>query len=135
MYNSKAKKLWLTTTSLAFLVLISSCSKDEDIANDPDNSSPTEIDTCMEIDPSFKDDIKPIIDASCAIEGCHVSGGQGNGVFDSYDVVKSKVDNESLLNRAVTNANMPPSSSVGPKPTAAQRNLIKCWIEGGASNN
>ena len=135
MYSSPCNKLFLATICLAFLVLISSCSKDEDTTPDPDNSSPSGMDTCIEIDPSFKDDILPIIEATCAIETCHVSNGSGNGIFDSYDAIKGKVDNESLLRRAVTDANMPPASSVGPKPTAAQRNLIKCWIEDGAANN
>ena len=49
--------------------------------------------------------------------------------------IKAKVDNNSLLDRAVTSANMPPSNSAGPDPTAAQRNMIKCWIEDGAPDN
>ena len=135
MYNSNCKKLVLISAFLVAFILISGCSKDDDVSNEPDNTPPTGIDTCMEIDPSYEDDIKPIIEASCAIEDCHVSGGRGSGIFESYDGVKDKVDNESLLRRAVTNANMPPASSSAPKPTAEQRNLIKCWIEDGALDN
>ena len=115
------------------LTLVLSCSKDED---GPDQNLPMEEeDTCTGVTAMFADDIKPIIDASCAIPTCHVSGGTANGNFETYDGIKAKTDNGSLMIRVVSRANMPPSNSSGPDLTEDQRNLIKCWIEAGAENN
>ena len=117
---------------LLSLILSIGCSKDETA---PPEDMPPESDPCENVTASYMDDIRPIIDASCAISGCHVEGGQGSGIFETFEGVKEKADNGSLLIRAVTQANMPPSSSSAPVPTSSERNLIRCWIEAGAMMN
>ncbi len=95
-----------------------------------------EEDVCEDITATFSNDVLPIINAACALSGCHVAGGNGNGNFESYEGVKAKADNGSLLNRAVNQGNMPPSNTSGPQSlTDEQKLAIQCWIEAGAMNN
>ena len=81
-------------------------------------------------DPSYKKNIKPIIDFNCAISGCHVSGAF-MGDYTTYAGLKAKADNGKLKLLVVDNNTMPLNSSL----TSEQIGLIKCWIENGAKNN
>lgn len=125
-------------TLLVFLaggILITSCGEDDDpgIGTNPDMMQE---DPCDGVTATFSDDVLPILNAACALSGCHVTGGQGSGNFESYAGVKAKADNGSLLNRAVIQGNMPPSNSSGPQSlTDDQKLAIQCWIDAGAMNN
>ena len=102
--------------------------------SDDDNPEPEGID-CTGSDPSYMNDILPIVNATCALAGCHEAGFV-NGDFTTYDGLKSKVDNGSLLQRAVEDKEMPPANSNGPTElTEEQIKLFNCWIEDGAPNN
>lgn len=79
---------------------------------------------------SYATDIKPIIDAKCVT--CH-STGASQGDFQTYAVVKSKVDNTSFNNRLFIAKDMPPGGS--PALTEAELGKIKCWLEQGALDN
>ncbi len=135
MPSTNSRNLFPICLSLFAFALILGCSKDDDSGGPGSTPPMEEEDTCEGINPSFADNIKPIIDASCAIENCHVAGGAGDGNFTTYAGIKAKADNGNLLLRAVQQANMPPGNSTGPDPTDAQRNMIKCWIEDGAPDN
>ncbi len=105
-----------------------SCGDDED--TDP----PVTID-CDGSDPSYMTDIKPMVDATCALAGCHEANFL-SGDFTSYDGLKAKADDGSLIERAVTEKDMPPSNTNGPTElTDAQIKLINCWVADGAPNN
>lgn len=80
---------------------------------------------------SFSDDIKPIIDGSCAIVGCHVQGGTGVGLLENYTHTKAKIDDGSFERRVVAQLDMPPSSPL----TDCQLMHIEKWIEDGALDN
>lgn len=80
---------------------------------------------------SFNNDILPIIKTRCATSGCHVQGGSGLGIFENYNQIKSKVDNNSLARRVLELKDMPPSSPL----TACQIEYFRTWIEAGAINN
>jgi len=110
------------------------CSKDE-IGTDSPEPPDQENNPCENITATYADDIRPIIDASCAISGCHVPGGEGSGDFEDYNGIKEKADSGNLMTRVVVLGDMPPANSTGPVPTAMQRNLIRCWIEDGAQMN
>lgn len=81
-------------------------------------------------DVTYANDIEPIIDTYCAIGGCHLAGGLGVGVFDSYEKVKLKVDNGSFRKRVVDRKDMPPDG-------LPERELqkIQKWLNEGAPNN
>jgi hypothetical protein len=94
-------------------------------------------------DVSFAKDIAPIFSKSCALSGCHVSGGVKPDLTDTNAF--NSLNNGSLLNvgspdqsevylwltgkRAVT---MPPNGPVNPSNL---NQLILAWIKQGASNN
>lgn len=90
-----------------------------------------EANTCDSMDVSFTEDVFPIIQGNCAITGCHVAGGTGNDIFESYAQIKDKVDNGSLEFRVLEAKNMPPTS---PLPDCS-RAIIRSWIDAGAPNN
>ncbi len=118
---SKHCILVLIASCLSVLFILSSCGDDEG------GTTP-----CTS--PSYSTDIKPIIDESCALAGCHVAG-FADGDYSSYQGLKDNADS-GTLDAQITAGNMPPSNSPGPTSISnAQVNLIKCWIADGAPNN
>lgn len=104
---------------------IASCSKSG--AGSSSNNSFT-LD-CSGAAKSFSADVNPIIQANCALSGCHASGSSnGPGALTSYQQV---ANNSSMIRSAVLNGIMPQGSSL----SSAQKNAIICWIDGGVMNN
>ena len=130
MSSKKILKFILFGMTMIFVISCSSDDSDPTVNPDPDMMDP-----CTSITSTYAADIRPIIDLTCALSGCHVAGGSGDGNFESYNGVKAKADNGSLVSRAVTGGTMPPSNSSGPSLTETQKNLIRCWVEDGAQNN
>jgi len=123
--NIKALKQLLPVLILCLGVFAISCGDDD--------ATPA-ID-CTNSDPSYSMDIKPIVDATCALAGCHEANFL-QGDYTTYEGLKAKVDNGQLKERAVVNREMPPSNTNGPTElTTEQIKLINCWIEDGAPNN
>ncbi|MFZ6052768.1 hypothetical protein [Halocola ammonii] len=120
-------KKFLPFSSLLFVALLSSCYYDNEEELYPfDNCNlPQEV--------SYAADVEPIISGSCAVSGCHITGGEGNGVFDSYQSIKEKYDNGTFQNRVL---------QVGDMAGPSYGNLSDCevetlrkWVEQGAPNN
>ncbi len=95
---------------------------------------------------SYKDDISPILDESCALVGCHVAGGGGGGlVLSNYDdfkkgggrgaaYVAGDADG-SLVIKYIIGA-IQPQMPIGGNPlNAEQIQLFTDWINEGAENN
>ena len=80
---------------------------------------------------SYSARIAPLVALNC--NGCHFSGGSGNGDFTTYAGIKAKADNQSLKNRVVTLKDMPQAGST--TLTDVEIKAFKCWIEQGAPNN
>lgn len=76
---------------------------------------------------SFKSEIEPIINASCATTDCHRSG---NGVsdFTNFSTIQSKA---SSIKSQVVSKTMPKDGSL----TDAEIEAIVCWVDDGALNN
>ncbi|MAY84122.1 MAG: hypothetical protein CMP59_08315 [Flavobacteriales bacterium] len=92
----------------------------------------------------FKEETEPLIQANCAVTGCHGNGSSSRGVkLDSY---------QDIISTAGINLNNPESSNLyqvlidenesnrmPPAPRAAftqdQINEVLLWIEQGAQNN
>ncbi|MEX0810666.1 MAG: hypothetical protein WD048_00530 [Chitinophagales bacterium] len=87
--------------------------------------------TCDTVAVSYDESIRPIIESSCNLSGCHIAGGDGNGIFTNYAGVKAKVDNGSMMNRVVDVRTMPPNTQLN----SCQISLVKAWIDQGALNN
>ncbi len=73
-------------------------------------------------------EIKTIIDASCAVTGCHVSG----GAAVSFTTLANVISNASLIKSMTQSGTMPKG---GAKLPQEQLNAIACWVDDGAPNN
>jgi len=93
---------------------------------------------CDSLNVKFSTDINPIIQANCAVQGCHVSGGLGNGDFTTYNGISAKADapvgNGALRKRALEGNPSWMPLGLGPLPLS-QRQKIDCWLQSGAMNN
>lgn len=78
---------------------------------------------------SYDSDIKPIIETSCAVSGCHVSGGAAPFVFNNVASVQAHA---AAIKTVTANGSMPKS---GTPLTQAQKDRIACWVDDGAQNN
>jgi hypothetical protein len=91
-----------------------------------------EIDECVATI-SFANDIKPIIDTSCALTGCH-NGDNGADknwtVFSNFQTKRANVKDR--ITRPVgTPGHMPAAGSI----TDEQIQTIVCWVDQGGVNN
>lgn len=83
---------------------------------------------------SYSKTIAPIVTAQCSGSvGCHESGSQ-DGDFTSYNGLKDKADNGSLLKRVVTEKDMPQAGS-GFTLTDQERGYFEAWIKQGFPDN
>ena len=119
--------------SLAFLLVISlvSCYKDviiPELASDPDGP-PQPV--------SYRNELAPLFNSSCALAGCHVSG--AHKPYMSTDISYLQIVNGGYINFAL------PKESVLYKmvngdmsqyiPSKADRQKVYDWIRNGAPNN
>jgi len=74
-------------------------------------------------------EIKAIIDANCAVTGCHVAGGAAPVSFTSLANVKS---NASEIKTRTQNGSMPKDAAKLPQE---QLDAIACWVDDGAPDN
>lgn len=91
---------------------------------------------------SFQDDISPILEARCAIPGCHVAGGAAGLDLGQYDAFKKGGNNGpafvagdgdgSLVVKRIDGGGMPP---IPPALDDAQIQLFIDWIDEGAEDN
>jgi hypothetical protein len=119
---------WIFHLLLAGLLLSSCTFKKVEL---PEPPAPINQSHCDSVAATFSGKVNPIIQAKCAIPGCHVAGTGVPGNFSSYSGVKQKVDNGSFENRTITLKDMPPA---GPLP-ANEIDILKCWLSDGAKNN
>ena len=87
---------------------------------------------------SFQENILPILQASCAVQGCHAGPNPRKGLnsetyadFERGAVFKPGDSNGSVVIRRIDGGGMPPA---GPLPDD-QIQLFKDWIDQGAENN
>jgi hypothetical protein len=78
---------------------------------------------------SWTGDIKPIIDANCAISGCHVSGNQ----IPDWSNLTNVQNNATNIKTRTSNGSMPPASQ--PRLTQEQITKIACWVDDGAKSD
>jgi hypothetical protein len=113
---SMKKILPLVLSATAFLVV--TCKKEKKFSPD-----------CNGAPKSYASDVSPIINANCAISGCHASGSSnGPGALTNYNEVNAA---KSRIRTAVENGTMPKNRSLSDD----QKNKIICWIDAGAPNN
>ena len=77
---------------------------------------------------SYKNDIKPILDASCNLSGCH-NAGTGTRDWTTYEKVNSNAGN---IKARTANKSMPIG---GLTLTQTEIDKIACWVDDGSANN
>ena len=100
---------------------------------------------CNEFDATYNGDIKPIIDASCALVGCHVIGGGAPGNFTTYGGLADFANKEpnGLWDRVIVMVDdpengMPPDWDTNPGPknlTDEELTIFECWVDAGYPEN
>ncbi len=111
-----------TIILLAFLAssaaVISSCKK---TAATIDNT------TCAAVDAKYSTNVKNIIATKCANPGCHTAN-YSQGDFTTRAGVVAKLE---TCRTEVSSGSMPKGSSL----TAAEKNALLCWLQGGGLDN
>ena len=79
---------------------------------------------------SYKDEIIPIIEASCAVADCHDGSDTALPDWTMYANVEALAE---TIKRRTGNRTMPPPGSPG--LTTAEIQAIACWVDDGALNN
>jgi hypothetical protein len=108
---------------LVFFLIHCSSENEEDL-------QPSNNDRCKENTATLSENIIPIINQSCAISGCHVSG---TGRVD-LSVKENIIQNATQIRTFTQSGFMPPADS-GRTLTAAQKENIYCCVENGAQDN
>lgn len=107
---------------LSMFFIINACSNDEI----PEDTTP-----CDNTGYTFLNEVKPIIDATCAYEGCHNGSPAAPGNYLSYDGMVSSF-NGLFQERTLIKRNMPPSYATGQTSlTQEQIDILECWKEDG----
>lgn len=116
---------------MLFLLVIfaSSCTSDQ-------LPEPAESD-CGALVPTYNNEIKTIIDQSCAFSGCHLDNAPGQ--FDTYAGLIPTLENSKFMTRVIIErangtVGMPPDFTPEGRPkdlTNEQIELIDCWLQAG----
>lgn len=109
---------------LIAMVAISSCYNDKEELLYPSSFNNVNDTTIF----YYNKDIKPLINVSCATQGCHVAG---TGRVDLSTYIGLSNNANAVNERAVVQKNMPSSGPLSP----ADINKLKSWIAAGAKNN
>ena len=83
------------------------------------SSTPNYTPDCSGTTKSFSSDVMPLINNTCS--GCHSN-------FSNYSQISR---DKAAIRNYVVNGSMPQGGSM----SAAQKNIIVCWIDNGALNN
>ena len=84
---------------------------------------------CSTLNARFSAQIAPLVETRCAIPGCHdASSGNKGGPFTNYTQIHAKA---ATIKAQVQSGAMPEGSSL----TAAEIQMISCWVNSGAPNN
>lgn len=127
--NFNMKKALILPVSLLItgMLLSTGCSKDNGGSGGGGGS--TTVNCATVTNKAFAADVNPIIQASCALVGCHAAGSSnGPGPLTTYAQISG---NASAIRSAVSSGRMPQGSSL----STAQKNSIICWIDSGSPNN
>ncbi len=100
---------------------------------------------CNDHNATYDGDVKAIIDATCALVGCHVTGGGAPGVFEDFAGLADYTNNDpnGFRDRVIVlvddpDSGMPPDWDTNPGPkdlTAEQFEIFKCWVDSGFPEN
>ncbi|MFK8006702.1 MAG: hypothetical protein AB8H03_10035 [Saprospiraceae bacterium] len=105
-----------------FMIQMSQTSCTNDKLVDPDTISNEFCDT-ISVPVIYDNQIKPIIDNSCAFAGCH---GSGAGIGDMTDYAKLSIflNDNAFKKRVIDIMDMPEGDML----SASEFELVECWV-------
>jgi len=126
------KRLLINTgLMLALGIGFTSCYKDiikPDLADDPEGT-PKQV--------SFKNELAPLFNASCALAGCHVSG--DHKPYLTTDISYQQIVNGGFVNLALPKESILYKNIYGEMaehiPSKSDKQKVYDWIRNGAPNN
>jgi hypothetical protein len=125
------RKLFICLSLLVFVALgagLSGCYKDIITQSDPDGP-PQPV--------SFKDDLVPIFSKSCALAGCHTTGGHAPDLTpdNAYKALNNGVFVNTLLPKQSKLYEMINGEMSTYIPSPVDKRKVFDWIRNGAPNN
>lgn len=126
----------IIATGLLIAVLQYACNSDKLVEPKPDAD-------CVNYDATYDGEVKAIIDFSCAHTGCHLTGGDAPGDFQTYNGMSDYMNDAGIREYVVVSRNdpengMPPNwdTNEGPKDLSDEEfKIIECWINAGYPEN
>ncbi len=115
---------------LISITIVFSCKKDNNSTSTPIKN--TTVLDCSKIQATYTNDVKAIMDNSCAIGGCHNTISKANGIdLSNYAVVKT----EAALSRFLGSIKHQSGFDVMPRNSSKLNQTsidkIECWIKNG----
>jgi hypothetical protein len=87
---------------------------------------------CTSVVPTYNTDIAPIMNASCAVSGCHTSNSNAGGInLSGYAATKSASMGGNFLPSIQHSGSADRMPKGGSKLSDDKIKLIYCWIENG----
>ena len=115
-------KPWVFLLIAGPTLLVFSCKKDD----------PNPVD-CSGLEPTYTADIKQILDASCALSGCHDAITSQNGVnLSTYATAQSVSMEDRFLGVIRHDGGFTPMPYNQPKLNDATIQLLTCWVQNGS---
>lgn len=85
--------------------------------------------------PTWSGTIVPIMQAHCALPGCHVPGGEGTGDYNTWAGLHAKVVDGTLIPSIEWAPNAIAMPAEGAKLSDCDIAIIVRWVNAGAPNN
>ncbi len=119
----KKVSLKLVATIAVAVLALNACKKDSATPTPPVNA-------CSTVEAKFAANVLPLMQTSCSIStSCHAVGSSNSGgVLTTYAQISAKA---SSIKASVSSGTMPKTGTL----SAAQKQIITCWVDGGALNN
>ena len=94
---------------------------------------------CSDTNVKYSNNVKEIIDKTCAYAGCHNGISSAPGDYRTYDGLRRYIEDGSFIDRVIEQRDNPSrgmphnqsvySESIQDDLTAAQLEIITCWIQ------
>jgi hypothetical protein len=123
-------KFFSAAALLTLAILTTVSCKDE--TSDVDFTANADCSTITTSQNTYTNNIKAILDASCATSGCHDATTKEEGIdLSTYATSKSAFENSEVLCSIHHGSGCEPMPDGGAQLPAATINLIDCWVKNG----
>ena len=87
---------------------------------------------CTNLAPNYIDDVKPILDNSCATSGCHNSTSKAQGLdYSSYSSTKKNASSNAFMGSMEHRSGYKAMPQGRSKLSNAELEIIYCWTQNG----